>query len=129
MSALIIDTSSWIAYFGDGRRADVIEDGLREGRVYLPPVVAAELTSGTLTKRKLTELMSFLEDLALCHTPLEHWLRVGSLRAKLRRAGETISTPDAHVAQCALDLGGELLSEDGVFRRIAGSAGLRLLAA
>jgi len=128
VSALIIDTSSWIAYLGDGQHAEVIEEALTEGRVYLPPVVAAELTSGNLGKREMNELVFFLQDLALCHTPLEHWLRVGNLRVKLRGMGETISTPDAHVAQCALDLGGELLSEDHVFERIAEPASLRLAA-
>ena len=65
-------------------------------------------------------------DLPVCHTPLDHWFRVGALRQKLLSTGETLSTPDAHVAQCALDLGGELLSSDAVFVRIAGAAGLRL---
>ncbi|MEE8409205.1 MAG: PIN domain-containing protein [Myxococcota bacterium] len=127
MSALVIDTSSWINYFGTGRRADVIEDALNEGRVYLPPIVAAEMTSAVLRRRELLELQSFMLDLPLCHTPLEHWFRVGALRTKLLRVGETISTPDAHVAQCAIDLAGELLSEDRVFARIAGGVRLRLL--
>lgn len=128
MSALVIDTSSWIDYFGTGHQADAIEDALKEGRVYLPPIVAAELTSGATGKRAQAELRSLLLDLPLCHTPIEHWFRVGALRARLLKVGETISTPDAHVAQCTLDLAGELLSEDRVFARIAGSVGLRLLA-
>lgn len=128
MSALVIDTSSWIDYFGVGHQADAIEDALKEGRVYLPPIVAAELTSGAFGKHEHAELESLMLDLPLCHTPLEHWFRVGALRARLLRAGETISTPDAHVAQCAMDLAGELLSEDRVFARIAGSVRLRLLA-
>ncbi len=127
MSALVIDTSSWIDYFGTGRRADVIEDALEEGRVYLPPIVAAELASGVRGKRELEELESFMLDLPVCHTPLEHWFRVGALRAKLLTMGETMSTPDAHVAQCAVDLAGELLSADRVFTRIAAAVGLRLL--
>lgn len=126
MSALVVDTSSWIDYFASGRHAKIIDAALEEGRVYLPPIVAAELTSGSLSKRELAELESLLEDLPLCHTPLAHWLRVGRLRAKLLGAGETISTPDAHVAQCALDLAGLLLSEDAVFVRVANVAGLRL---
>ena len=80
MSALIIDTSSWIAYFGDGRRADLIEDALREGRVYLPPVVAAELTSGTLGKRELAELKSLLE-------PPPRRPVAGHMRQPLQRPG------------------------------------------
>ena len=129
MSALVVDTSSWVSFFASGARAAEIEDALGDGRVYLPPVVAAELTSGALARRELEELRSFLADLPLCHTPLEHWLAVGELRASLRRQGESISTPDAHVAQCTLDLGAVLLSEDTVFSRIAPGIGLRLLPA
>ena len=126
MSALVVDTSSWISYFASGRSASLIEDALGDGRVYLPPVVAAELTSGALRKRERDELLSLLRDLPLCHAPLDHWFRVGDLRARLLGKGEAISTPDAHVAQCALDLAGELLTEDRVFARIASSIGLRL---
>lgn len=127
MSALVIDTSTWIDYFGSGHRAEVIEDALKDGRAYLPPIVAAELTSGNLAKSDLAELTSLLEDLPICHAPLEHWFRVGELRRRLFAVGEAISTPDAHVAQCALDLGASLVSEDGVFERIAGTVGLRLI--
>jgi tRNA(fMet)-specific endonuclease VapC len=128
VSALVIDTSSWIDYFGSGLRSEIIEDALKEGRVYLPPLVAAELSSGALGKKERASLESFLQDLPLCQTPFDHWVRVGRLRQKLLAAGETLSTPDAHVAQCALDLEGVLLSEDRLFSRIARVAGLRLVA-
>lgn len=118
MSALIIDTSSWISYFA-GRGSPLIDPALEESRVYLPPIVAAELLSGTLTRAKRDELQSLLEDLSLIATPLPHWFRVGSLRHKLRSKGLSVSTPDAHIAQCAIDLGAELLSEDAIFRQIA----------
>jgi len=38
----------------------------------------------------------------------------------------SVSTPDAHVAQCALDVNGVLLSTDAVFRRIAPRSRLRV---
>jgi len=41
----------------------------------------------------------------------------------------TVSTPDAHVAQCALDAGALLWSRDGIFQRIAKPAGFRLFGA
>jgi predicted nucleic acid-binding protein len=44
---------------------------------------------------------------------------VGRLRNSLAAKGLAISTPDAHVAQCALDLGADLLSADAVFRLVA----------
>jgi hypothetical protein len=44
----------------------------------------------------------------------------------LRALGVSVSTPDAHVAQCALDTDGDLLAEDHVFEKIAGVVPLRL---
>ena len=125
MSALVVDTSSWVSYFA-GRGSGLIDEALAEGRVALPPVVAAELLSGTLRPREQARLEDFLSHLELCPAGLSHWFRVGRLRAELRRAGLSVSTPDAHVAQCALDCHGVLLTEDRVFGKIARVEQLRL---
>lgn len=127
MSALVVDTSSWVSWFA-GRGDSRIDEALREGRVFLPVIVAAELLSGTLNEEDRSALEDLLEDLPLCPLDLAHWFRVGSLRGTLRRAGVSLSTPDAHVAQCALDLDGELLTEDRVFAKVASRTGLRLVA-
>lgn len=126
VSALVVDTSSWVTYFAQ-RGPSVIDEALAEGRVYLSPVVAAELLSGKMTPRQRTQLELFLLDLPLCPHELEHWMRVGRLRAHLFLKGISVSTPDAHVAQCALDLNADLLSEDHVFSTIAHKTALRLL--
>ncbi len=118
MSALVIDTSSWISYFA-GRGPDWIEDALGESRVHLPPMVAAELLSGPMTARQRDALKSLLADLPLCPTDLQHWFRVGKLRNRLLAKGLAVTTPDAHIAQCALDLVAELLTEDAIFTLIA----------
>ena len=47
------------------------------------------------------------------------------LRADLRARGLSVSTPDAHVAQCALDVDGLLLTEDTIFGKIGCVAPLR----
>jgi predicted nucleic acid-binding protein len=125
VSALVVDTSSWISYFA-GRGSPLIDDALAEGRVHLSPVVAAELLSGRLSARERSELEDLLSDLPLAGIDHAHWFRVGNLRAALRPKGVSVSTPDAHVAQCALDLGGRLLTEDGVFRLVARHAPLSL---
>ncbi len=137
MSVVVVDTSSWISYFafegkGAGKGQKVLDEALQEGRVFLSPVVAAELMSGHLSKAKREQLADFLRDLPLCDAGLEHWLRVGLLRSRLARKGFTVSTPDAHVAQCVLDLGAldldaYLLSEDKIFQRLARPCGLRVL--
>lgn len=127
MSALVVDTSCWIAYFaGDG--SELIDEALSAGNVRLPPIVAAELLSGQLSAGERSDLESLLGDLTPCPADLGHWFRVGALRSRLRAKSVSVSTPDAHVAQCALDASAVLLSEDKVFERIASHAALRLVA-
>ena len=119
MSALVIDTSSWIAFFREGSADAIIEPALEEGTVYLPPIVAAELLSGRMAERARGDLEDFLLTLPLCLADIAHWFRVGRLRNSLAAKGLSISTPDAHVAQCGLDLGADLLSADAIFRLVA----------
>ena len=59
-------------------------------------------------------------------TPLAHWIYVGQLRRRLADKGLSVSTPDAHVAQCALDRDALLLARDAIFKRIAEHSGLRV---
>jgi tRNA(fMet)-specific endonuclease VapC len=126
VSGLVVDTSSWVAYFA-GRRVPALEEALDEARVLLPPLVAAELMSGAMSRRQRGALESLLADLMPCETPLEHWFRVGALRRTLAAKGLSLSTPDAHVAQCAIDAGARLLTEDRVFARIASLTALRMV--
>lgn len=125
MSALVVDTSSWVSYFA-GRGSPLIDDALAEGRVFLPAVVAAELLSGKLGAPERSALEDLLSDLPLCGTDHQHWYRVGRLRASLLPKGVSVSTPDAHVAQCTLDLKGILLTEDRVFRLMSKHVALEL---
>lgn len=123
---LVVDTSAWIDFFG-GETVPLLEDALAIGSVVLPPVVVAELVSGVQKGASRTALIDLLEDLPLHETPREHWIRVGELRRALSEKGLTVSTPDAHVAQCALDRDALLLSHDRVFPRIARHSSLRLV--
>jgi predicted nucleic acid-binding protein len=118
VSALVVDTSVWVSFFR-GRNLPRLEQALGDGDVVLAPIVAAELVSAPLGAAERRRLEAFLRDLPLAPAPLEHWLRVGVLRAAAVRRGLTVSTPDAHVAQVALDLGGAVWSDDEVFARLA----------
>ena len=69
-----------------------------------------------------------LLDLPLHPTPFEHWQAVGALRASLARKGVAISTPDAHVAVCAIEAACPLWSTDGVFALAARHTDLRVFA-
>ena len=124
MSAVVVDTSVWIDFFG-GRPTERLEDALRLGSVIVPPVVVSEILSG-VRARDRTAVLAFLRDLSLASTSLDHWVAVGDLRAMLARRGLSVSTPDAHVAQCALDADALLLTHDAVFKRIAGATRLRV---
>jgi tRNA(fMet)-specific endonuclease VapC len=128
VNALVIDTSSWIAFLGGGDGETIIEPALDDGTVYLPPIVAAELISGRMTERARGELEEFLSILPPCRADIAHWFRVGRLRRSLAAKGLSLSTPDAHVAQCALDLDANLLTADAVFSHVARHTKLRLLA-
>lgn len=125
MSGVVADTSVWIAFLA-GDAAPLLEDALSQASVTLPPIVVAELISGARRRRDREGIADLLQSLPLHTTPLQHWVRVGELRRALRARGLSISTPDAHVAQCALDRDALLLSRDAVFRRIAPHCGLRV---
>jgi len=118
VGALVVDTSSWIAWLAGGG-SSLVDEALEEGRLHLPVIVAAELLSGRLDDSERADLQDMLSDLPPVGTDPEHWFRVGKLRAELRARGLSVSTPDAHVAQCAIDTGGVLLTEDRVFEKIA----------
>jgi len=124
VSAVVVDTSVWVDFFA-GRPTKRLEEALLVGSAMVPPMVIAELLSG-VKGRDRTAMIDLLTDLELAQSPLSHWIAVGHLRATLARRGLTVSTPDAHVAQCALDRDALLLSHDAVFTRIAGATSLRV---
>ena len=126
MSAVVVDSSIWIEFFR-GRELPALEEALLEGRVLVPPIVVAELVSGASSRGDSKKVADLVQDLELVETPRAHWIRVGELRRRLRGRGLRVSTPDAHVAQCALDVRGVLLSTDAVFRRIGRLTELRLV--
>jgi predicted nucleic acid-binding protein len=125
VSALVADTSIWVEFFR-GRSLPALEQALERGFVVLPPIVGAELLSSPLSARKREQLADMLRELPLHPTPFEHWAEVGALRARLRRAGLSVSTPDAHIAQCALDCSGLLWTRDAIFSKLAKHCDLRL---
>lgn len=126
MSGLVVDTSVWIDFLG-GRPTPALEDALAQGMVALPPIVVAELISGARQERQRAAIVDLVSDLPVHETPPDHWIRVGDLRRGLAAKGVAVSTPDAHVAQCAIDRDAVLLSRDGVFKEIAKAARLRVV--
>jgi predicted nucleic acid-binding protein len=125
VSALFVDTSVWVEFFR-GTPLPHLEGALQDGLVVLAPIVAAELLSSPLSKVERRSLSAFLQDLPMHPTPLDHWLAVGALRAQLSKKGLSVSTPDAHIAECAIEAGSALWSHDAIFRKVARASSLRL---
>jgi predicted nucleic acid-binding protein len=103
VAEIVIDTSAWIDY-SKASAAENLQAALDEGLVSLPPLVVAEVISGASTIEQRNAIGEFLQEAVVHKTPLGHWIDVGLLRRQLRRKGLTVTLPDAHVAQCALDL-------------------------
>jgi len=125
VSAVVVDTSVWVDYFR-GQAIPLLDEALKRGAVTIPPLVIAELLSGAHRQRERAALIDFLEELPLCPDDRGHWLRVGELRRHCLEQSCSISTPDAHVAQCALDADALLISRDHIFEAIARHSNLRL---
>ena len=70
-----------------------------------------------------------LQEVPMYETDLGHWINVGLLRQHLRRHGLTITLPDAHIAQCAIERDAALITRDAVFVKIAEHAKLRVIMA
>lgn len=100
---------------------------LQEGRVYLPPLVLSEILSGKMKPNEKARLIDFFKELPLSSCDFSHWVRVGELRATALSKGFTVSTPDAHVAQCAIDIEGYLVTEDSIFGKVSHAISLKLL--
>ncbi len=126
VSAVVVDTSVWIDFFG-GRGGARLEEALEIGSIVTPPLVVAELLSG-VKPRDRESILELLGDLEMAATPFSHWVAVGDLRLALQKRGLSVSTPDAHIAQCALDRDALLLSQDAIFTKISAFVPLRVAA-
>ena len=105
---------------------DDVADALEHGAVVVPPIVVSELITGATTQSQRLAIGEVLQDAPVHATPLDHWIRVGDLRRALAGKGLSVTIPDAHVAQCALDLDAVLLTADAVFSSIAKHVPLRV---
>ncbi len=123
--AVLVDSSVWIDYL-EGARIEAVERAASDVSLVLSPLVIAELLSGDLTVRQRSLIGDLLQDFILHETPLAHWIAVGNLRRLLYSRGVNVTIPDAHIAQCALDLNATLLTRDEIFAQIARHTPLRL---
>jgi predicted nucleic acid-binding protein len=125
VSGVVADTSIWIDFLA-GRPVPLLDDALAQAAVVLPPLVVAELVSGARRVPDRRAIQALVQELPVHDTPLEHWIRVGQLRRQARDRGLSVSTLDAHIAQCALDRDAVLLTRDAIFARLASVTTLRV---
>ena len=122
---VVVDSSVWIDVLNEKPSAD-LEDVLARGVAVIPPIVVAELVAGASTVRHREALEELLQEIVVHETSLQHWIEVGDLRRRLKHAGVTVTVPDAHVAQTAIDRRALLLTRDAIFLKIAKHSALRL---
>ena len=125
-AVVIVDSSVWIDYLS-GNEVPELERATAEAQLLLSPLAIAEVLSGDLTPHYRETVGWFLQEFPIHPTPLGHWMAVAELRRTLRTKGVSTSLPDAHIAQCAMEVGAALLTRDEIFPRIAGHTTLRVL--
>jgi predicted nucleic acid-binding protein len=121
----VADTSVLIDHV-NGRGVRALDLALANELVIVPPLAISELVSGATRRVETTAIAELIPRLRMHDTDLRHWIAVGDLRRDLAAHGLNLTIPDAHVAQCAIDLDATLITRDAIFRRIAEHVPLRL---
>ncbi|HCU23984.1 MAG TPA: PIN domain nuclease [Deltaproteobacteria bacterium] len=126
VGGIVVDTCVWIDYF---RREPLplVEKGLQEGKILLSPIVGAELIAGIRHPKELRELEFFLQDLEPVDCGFDHWMRTGKLKHFLASKGLTVTLPDVHIAQLAIENEAKIYSFDKIFSKIASVISLQLI--
>jgi predicted nucleic acid-binding protein len=123
--AVIADTSVVVDYL-DGRSLEAMDTAVWDETLILSPIVIAEVLSGSDTSWARQAMLDFFRDLPMHQVGRSHWMAVGVLRRDLKGKEINVTIPDAHIAQCAIDLDATLIIRDKIFRLIAGHIPLRL---
>jgi predicted nucleic acid-binding protein len=121
-----IDSSSWIAYLSGGSGADVdlVDSGLRHRKLWMAPIVLAELLSDPVLPVK-AEIS--LRSIPLLELLPGFWERAGKTRADLIRRRMKPKLADTLIAQICIDHDIPLHTRDLGFRSFARHAYLQLV--
>ena len=125
MAVTVADASVLIDLLA-GIRSGSLVDAAARFELVLPPLVVAELVTGAHTIEERNTLAELLQDVPVHRTDLHHWIDVGNLRRSMAFRGLNVTIPDAHIAQCALELNAVLLSRDDIFPKMARYSALRV---
>jgi predicted nucleic acid-binding protein len=132
---LLVDTSAWSPLLRHRRPAAAEEPAvarkLREhiearARIYLTGIIYQELLEGFRLERDRARLINHLRAFPMLQPSRATHEGAARLRDRCLKAGVSLSTGDALVAQVAIDNRCALLTADDDFRQIAGQVPLRL---
>lgn len=110
----------------NGRGVRALDEAIANELLIVPPLVISELVSGATRGDETIAVAELIRSLRIHKTDLRHWIAVGDLRRDLAARGVNLTIPDAHVAQCAIDLDATLLTRDKVFELVSNYVPLRL---
>ncbi len=126
---VLVDTSVWIEYFRGGD-PDVLAkmDGLiKSGRVWIPPVVLAEMIQGARSRAEF----KIIEDLRDAFTMIDQregpWLAAGKLSYDMRKRGKSFHLTDCYIATIARENGCAVFTRDVHFPEIREVLDIKLL--
>ncbi len=122
----VADTSVLIDHV-HGLGVHALDLALAEDLLIVPPLVISELVSGATQAKEAAAIAELIPSLKIHRTDLRHWIAVGDLRRDLASHGLNLTIPDAHVAQCAIDLDATLITRDKVFDLVSHYIPLRLI--
>ncbi len=116
MAEVLIDSSSWIAYFRGQDRAlgETIDHLLDDQRAALCGIVELELLSGVRAHER-EELGELLQALTYIDTARADFILAGEKLGELRRRGVTIPASDSLIAAICLRRDLQLLTADSHF--------------
>ncbi len=123
---IAVDSSTWIAFLGGERGADVdaLDQALELQQVVVPPVVLTEVLSFRELEQRVRSL--FL-DLPLLEIEAGFWERAASTRAAVLAHNLRARLADTLIAQSCIDQGVALVTRDSDFHHFARHAGLALV--
>ncbi len=114
----VADTSVLVDHV-NGRRVRAVELALANDQLILPPLVISELVTGAARSEEKSAIAELMLHVRMHETDIRHWIAVGDLRRDLARHGVNLTIPDAHIAQCVIDLDATLITRDKVFQLVA----------
>jgi predicted nucleic acid-binding protein len=121
----VADTSVLIEHV-NGRGVPALDLAFATELLIVPPLVISEFVSGATRPKETIAIAELIPKLRIHETKLRHWIAVGDLRRDLASHGVNLTIPDAHVAQCAIDLDATLITRDKIFDLVSRYIPLRL---